>query len=88
MREIGSVALESELQVGDVILSQSRNTIYTIVGELPGIPGDGVSKILLIHSSRPGTVFKHEVPMRRCENYSYVTDGTYIVLGTVQNPAG
>jgi hypothetical protein len=90
MREIGSIALEWELQVGDVIVSPSRNTIYTIIGEDPGIPHHGITKILIIHSTNPGHVFKHQVPRGRAFNYPFVSDGIYTGWGwnQVKNPTG
>lgn len=81
MRSIGGIALEWELQVGDVIISPSRNNIYTIIGELPGIPSDGISRILIIHSSVDGKIFEHEVPRGRNPNYPFVSDGIYTGWG-------
>jgi hypothetical protein len=81
MRSIGGIALEWELQVGDVIISPSRNNIYTIIGELPGIPSDGITKVLIIHSSVGGGTFKHEIPRGRSINYPFVSDGIYTGWG-------
>ncbi len=80
MRSIGGIALEWELQAGDVILSRMRNCIYTILGELPGIPSDGISRILVVHSSFYG-IFEHEVPRGRNPNYPFVSDGIYTGWG-------
>lgn len=81
MRSIGSIALEREVQVGDVILSPSRANIYTVLGELPGIPEDGVARILLIYTSLYGRIYMHEVPRGRSFNYPIVHDGTYTGWG-------
>jgi hypothetical protein len=81
MRSIGAIALERELQVGDVILSPSRNNIYTVMGELPGIPEDGVSRILMIHTSLHGKIYRHEVPRGRDPNYPFILGGTYTGWG-------
>jgi len=81
MRSIGRIALEWELQVGDVIISPSRNNIYTILGELPGIPSDGITKVLIIHSSHGGKTFNHEIPRGRDWNYPFVSDGIYTGWG-------
>ena len=83
MRSIGGIALEWELQVGDVIISPSRNNIYTILGELPGIPSDGITKVLIILSSHGGKTFKHEIPGGRDWNYpfAFVSDGIYTGWG-------
>jgi hypothetical protein len=80
MRATGGIALEWELQVGDVIFSPSRDNLYTIIGELPGIPSDGITRVLVIHSSRGG-VFKHEIPRGRNPNYPFVSDGIYTGWG-------
>ena len=83
MRSIGGIALEWELQVGDVIISTSRNNIYIILGELPGIPSDGITKVLIILSSHGGKTFKHEIPGGRDWNYpfAFVSDGIYTGWG-------
>jgi hypothetical protein len=81
MRSIGSEALECELQVGDVIACLHQNTIYTIVGEEPGIPKDGILKIFLVHSSLLGRVYRHHVPVSRVINYQFVTNGVYTGWG-------
>lgn len=81
MRSIGAIALEWEVQVGDVILSPSRANIYTVLGELPGIPEDGVSRILILHTSFYGRIYMHEVPRGRNPNYPLVLDGTYAGWG-------
>lgn len=81
MRSIGAIALEWELQVGDVIISHTRNNIYTVLGERPGIPDDGVSRILLVYSSLLGGIFEHQVPKWRNRNYSFVLDGIYTGWG-------
>lgn len=90
MRSIGGIALEWELQVGDVIISPSRNNIYTILGELPGIPSDGITRILIIHSSHGGKIFNHEIPRGR-NPYPFVSGGIYTGWGweeVVQSSAG
>lgn len=81
MRSIGAIALERELQVGDVILSPSRANIYTVLGELPGIPEDGVSRILIIHTSLGGKIFEHQVPRGRSFNYPLFFGATYAGWG-------
>lgn len=81
MRSIGAIALEREVQVGDVILSPSRNNIYTVLGELPGIPEDGVSRILILHASLSGKIFEHQVPRGRNPNYPLFFGATYAGWG-------
>ena len=74
-KEPGKIAYEGLLEVGDVIINERKNRIYTVMGEEPDPPA-GIRKILMVHSSGCG-LFRYVVPEGRVENYPFDIGGVW-----------
>jgi hypothetical protein len=79
MRHIGSIALEHETRVGDMIYSKTLDSIFVIVGEKESNAKD-IVKVFVVSSSKNG-LYDHKVPLGRSINYSFITGGCFMTLG-------
>lgn len=72
--KIGKIALEHEIETGDVIVSKKENNIYFVLFSEPSNDPQ-ITKIFAI-LSKDGLVL-HKVPKYRSENYAFVSDGVF-----------
>ena len=79
MRKIGELAFESEIQVGDVIISEKWKRLYTVLGQVP-VTNERHTRSLVISCN--GEIFIHNIPRGRSPKFTFgAGGGTYTVLG-------
>ena len=80
--KIGRAASFLSLEVGDVVCSKRFNTLYMILGELPGKKCDvdrnaDIKKYLIVHEFKTGIIWNHPVFVGLSNNINFMEDGVF-----------
>ena len=80
--KIGRAASFRSLEMGDVVCSKRFDTLYMILGELPGKKSDvdrnaDIKKYLIVHEFKTGIVWNHPIFVGLSSNAVFMEDGVF-----------